>query len=201
MPLALFLIVAGIIGLESALKGVSVIDLMKGLGAPLDPGGKHFTPTSDVSGSVDNAVASASNAISKTTGKVVIAAGAGRRPNKPVMDFLTAMAGLMPDGKVTVTTSTNHSKYTTSGTVSDHYNGNAADLGIAGNMHHGDMYASAALQVLGQSKSEADATAHAGKGTDFTNPHSYSWNGHRVQVGWRTLVGGNHFTHVHIGVA
>jgi hypothetical protein len=29
---------------------------------------------------------------------------------------------------------------------------------------------------------------------------SGSWNGHRVQILWKTMTGGNHFNHVHIGV-
>jgi hypothetical protein len=28
----------------------------------------------------------------------------------------------------------------------------------------------------------------------------YNWRGYRIQVGWRTLNGGNHYNHVHVGL-
>lgn len=142
-------------------------------------------------------------------GTVTYAGGVPHSLNAPVLDFLERMAGVL-GFPVIVTTSTNHDRLTVNGTVSDHYAGNAADLGIGPDIrgggndagaHKGNQYASAALQVLGKGKREADRMAQSGRGTDFTNPHNYSWQGHAVQVGWRTDTGGNHFTHVHIGVA
>jgi len=142
-------------------------------------------------------------------GSVVVAPGANRSGvglQKPVMDFLALMAGLMPSHKVTVTTGTAHDQYTTSGTVSDHWGGNAADLGVGGDIrggggdaHLGNIMASAALQVCGVKKAQADRQARSGQGLDFGR--AYSWQGHRVQIGWRTMVGGNHYTHVHVGCA
>ena len=141
-------------------------------------------------------------------GTVTQAPGANRAGvsmQRPILDFLALMAGLM-GSPVVVTTGTRHDQMTTSGNVSDHWTGNAADLGVggdirvgAGDAHKGNVYASAALQVCGVSKSVADAQARSGRGLDFSR--NYTWQGHRVQIGWRTEVGGNHWNHVHVGVA
>jgi hypothetical protein len=141
------------------------------------------------------------------TGRVEIAASANRpgvKLQQPILDFLDAMTKYT-DLTVTVTTGTNHNQYSTSGNVSDHWAGNAADLGVGGDARSnstagkkGDELAIAALRVLGVAPARARTLATTGQ-LNFSQ--NFSWKGHRVQVGWRTLVGGNHYNHVHVGVA
>lgn len=128
--------------------------------------------------------------------------------NPPVVEFLSLMGGIMGKAVYVSTGSAGHSKYTTSGTVSDHFAGNAADCGVGGDVRYGagnealgDAMAAAALVLVGVDPAVAADHAHRGIGTDFSNPHNYPWQGHTVQIGWKTEIGGNHFTHVHIGVA
>lgn len=145
-----------------------------------------------------------------------IAAGANRAGiglQHPIIAYLTLMGGVLGRA-VTVTTGTNHSRLTTSGNVSDHWDGNAADLGVGGNIpgaascatgpgggdeHLGNSYAYAALRVAGVAADTAHAWAQSGENLQFN--HNWQWKGHRVQVGWRTCTGGNHWNHVHVGVA
>ena len=169
------------------------------------PETETITSTRNQAGSSSSASEGGANG---RRGSVTISPNAnlpGRGMQRPVLDFLGLMAGLMGT-PVGVTTGTNHDQYTTNGNTSDHYAGNAADLGIGGDIrlgegsaHKGNVYASAALQVCGFSKKEADRMALSGQGLDFSR--HFSWAGHdRIQIGWRTEVGGNHWNHVHVGV-
>lgn len=137
-------------------------------------------------------------------GKVTIAGGANARGvtlQKPIMGFLKKLAGV--SGRtVTVTTGTNHRQMTTSGNVSDHWDGNAADLGMGGDARQssavarrGDLVAAHAIQVAaGVSFKEAYAMAVKGGLWNFNTPQG------RVQIIWKTLTGGNHYNHVHVGL-
>jgi hypothetical protein len=128
-----------------------------------------------------------------TTGNVIVLPGANRPGigiQTSTMQFLEAVAKEL-GGTVTVSTGTNHNKYTTSGSVSDHYDGHAGDCGISWN--NGDKLASAALRTCGYSRVSAWWIATRG------GLHNCSWKGHRVQVIWKTYIGGNHFNHVHLG--
>jgi hypothetical protein len=111
---------------------------------------------------------------SSKRGGVKVAAGANRAGvglHKALMDFLALVAGQTSE-PIIVTTGTNHNQYVAgSHNQSDHWTGDAADIGVGGD-----------------ARSDPTASTH-------------DWNGHRVQVGWRTMVGGNHYNHVHIGVA
>jgi len=91
---------------------------------------------------------------------------------------------------LTVGTSTNHSKYTTSGNVSDHYVGNGADVPATGQAL--TRMGQAALQALGMSP--AEARRQTGGLFNLTK------NGKRYQVIFNTTQGGNHYNHLHIGV-
>lgn len=155
--------------------------------------------TTKVSGS-----RSSSSPTAKAAGAVKIAAGA-ERPGvglqKPVLSFLHQLAGAS-GREVDVTTGTNHNQMTTSGNVSDHWGGNAADLGVGGDARQnaavgkkGDLIAAHAIQVA-SGKSFGEALAMARKGGVF----NFETKQGRVQILWRTLTGGNHYNHVHVGV-
>lgn len=134
-------------------------------------------------------------------GTVVIAPGANR-PGAPLekltLDYVAAMAGLY--GKpIVITTGTNHDRLTVDGNVSDHWDGHAADLGMAGNGGSdggpvGDALMTACLEVSGVSPPRARAQAR--RGGLYTLVHK----GLRIQCIWKTYAGGNHYTHVHVGV-
>lgn len=133
-------------------------------------------------------------------GKVIVPSGANRSGvsiSRKTMDFFELVAGEY--GKsIVVSTGTNHSRLTTSGNVSDHWDGHAGDFGMAANHGTndgpvGDKIAAAALRAAGVSAHEAAARVR--KGGLWNETH----NGMRIQVIWKTDVGGNHHDHVHIG--
>jgi hypothetical protein len=147
---------------------------------------------------------------SSKRGGVKVAAGANRAGvglHKALMDFLALVAGQTSE-PIIVTTGTNHNQYVAgSHNQSDHWTGDAADIGVGGDARSdptagrkGDNIATAALVALGIKRSIARQWATSGA-LDFGVASTHDWNGHRVQVGWRTMVGGNHYNHVHIGVA
>jgi len=135
-----------------------------------------------------------------SSGKVIIAAGANL-PGQPItpetMAFLEKVAGIY--GKqLIVTTGTNHSYYSSSGLVSDHPSGHAADFGMIANGGYddspvGDRIDAACLIAAGVSPSQALQIAQVGG--LWTLHHS----GLRIQCIWKTYEGGNHHNHVHIG--
>jgi hypothetical protein len=134
-------------------------------------------------------------------GRVRVAPGANL-PGKPIepitMSYLEQMAAFL-DRTITVTTGTNHSKFTVNGKVSDHFSGHAADIGMAANGGTddgpvGDRIMQAALVQAGVSVEQALAEAKAGG--LFTLTHE----GKRIQCIWKTNEGGNHHNHVHVGV-
>jgi hypothetical protein len=61
------------------------------------------------------------------------------------------------------------------------------------------MVAAHALQVAGVPWSQAVRMAQKG-GVFNVTPKSGPYKGHRVQVLWKTMVGGNHHNHVHVGI-
>lgn len=148
--------------------------------------------------------AAAATASPGHSGKVTIAPGA-ERPGvglKPaLLDFLHELSSV--SGRtVNVTTGTNHNRMTTTGNVSDHWDGHGADLGVGGDARQsaevsrkGDLIAAHAIQVAGN-MSFGKALQLARKGGVFNFQTSHG----RVQILWKTLTGGNHYNHVHIGV-
>jgi murein DD-endopeptidase MepM/ murein hydrolase activator NlpD len=133
-------------------------------------------------------------------GRVEIAPGANL-PGRPItpetLAFLARVAGIY--GKpLTVTTGTNHSRYTVDGNISDHFDGHAADIGMVANGGSddspiGDAIAAACLIAAGDQPAAAAREAH--EGGLWTREH----DGLRTQCIWRTDMGGNHHTHVHVG--
>jgi hypothetical protein len=137
-------------------------------------------------------------------GKVVVSPAANR-PGVPLDPVLTAFLQRMASihgGTIVVSTGSNHSQFTASGNVSDHWSGRGADLGMVANggtdaSPVGDAIAAAALQAAGTPADRALACAR--RGGAFT-----AYTGDlRVQVIWKTAdpAVGNHFDHVHVGVA
>jgi hypothetical protein len=135
-------------------------------------------------------------------GPVVIDPGANR-PGVPLSPDITAfvarMAELLPTPLI-VTTGTNHSQYTTSGNISDHWAGNAVDFGAVRNGFpttgggYGDQIAEAAFLVAGEP--QASARTKALKGGAYTITRA----GLRIQIIWKSYVGGNHYDHIHVGL-
>lgn len=143
-------------------------------------------------------------------GRVVIAPGAerdGHGLQRPILGFLHGLSEAS-GREVDVTTGTNHNQYVV-GTQreSDHWTGNAADLGVGADARQsaaagkkGDLIAAHAIQLASQQAgrgmtfAQALATAKRGGIFNFETPQG------RVQILWRTLEGGNHYNHVHVGV-
>jgi hypothetical protein len=157
------------------------------------------TKTVAASGGGADAVGSSSG-----RGPVVVAPGAERAGiglQKPVLSFLHELAGAS-GRQVDVTTGTNHNRMTTSGNVSDHWEGNAADLGVGGDARQnrtaaqkGDLIAAHAISLAG-GVSFDKALGMARRGGVF----NFETKSGRVQILWRTLTGGNHYNHVHVGL-
>lgn len=145
-------------------------------------------------------------------GKWSVANGANRpgsNLNPLLVSFLNEVAKYTSYEPI-VTTGTNHSQYTTSGNVSDHYSGNGADFGSVINkfgtsnaqpgqvVQKGDELAAAGMIACGADP--ATASANALKGGVYSFKCTINGQNIRVQVLWKTDTGGNHHNHVHIGV-
>jgi hypothetical protein len=144
---------------------------------------------------------SCSSASLGVPGKVVIAPGANRpgvQLQPVLLQYVAAMAGIY--GKpIVITTGTNHDRLTVDGNVSDHWDGHAADIGMSGNGGTdggpvGDRIMTACLLVAGESPRRAASEAR--RGGLYTLHHA----GLRIQCIWKTYEGGDHYTHVHVGV-
>jgi peptidoglycan hydrolase-like protein with peptidoglycan-binding domain len=137
----------------------------------------------------------------KNAGKVMIApsANAPGRPIQPLtLDYVTRMAALIKR-PITITTGTNHDKFTVNGNISDHFSGHAVDIGMAANGGSddspvGDRIMEAALRLAGVPAGTAGPQARGGGLFTFTHA------GMRIQCIWKTNEGGNHHNHVHVGV-
>lgn len=104
---------------------------------------------------------------------------------------------------LTVGTGTNHNQFV-AGTnrQSDHWPdargvGHAADLPYDAKtrtgQQNGDRVAAAAMIAAGLDNHTAMQNARKG------GLYTIMWRGHRIQVIWKTMQGGNHYTHVHVG--
>lgn len=159
---------------------------------------KDTTPASVISGGL-------------LQGKVIVAPGANRGgvSLQPILlQFIRDVAGhsKIP---VTITTGTNHNQYVAGepGVQSQHWTGNASDIGMGGDARtdpavakKGDTLAAHALVAAGLPWHEAVKLAQAG-GVHNITPTTGPFKGRRIQVLWKTMVGGNHYDHVHIGIA
>ena len=123
-------------------------------------------------------------------------------PGKPMarstVDYVKRMAALLHK-PIVITTGTNHSQFTSSGSISDHFTGHAADIGMAANGGFddspvGDRIMTAALRVGGVPAAEAKAKARAGGLFNLVH------DGLRIQCIWKTNIGGTHHNHVHVGL-
>jgi hypothetical protein len=133
-----------------------------------------------------------------TGGQAILAPGADR-PGVPthaeVLTYVQAMSALVGQ-PLTITTGSNHSEFSGSGQVSEHWTGWAADLGSVANHFAiggtgGTRIAAAALVLAGVARAQALAVA-AGGGL-----HDAYFDGWRVQVIWRAT---GHYDHVHVGL-
>lgn len=128
-----------------------------------------------------------------TSGKVTVAKNANRAGvplSSGLLNFVNSMTQWA--GNLNIGTGSNHSQMTSSGNVSDHWTGNGADLPATG--RRGDTIAYAALRAAGVGEKEARRMAR--NGGVFNINHG----GYRIQILWKTNVGGNHYNHVHVGV-
>ncbi|MGE4426928.1 MAG: hypothetical protein AB7G37_10800 [Solirubrobacteraceae bacterium] len=126
------------------------------------------------------------------------------RPGAPLTREMVAVtrqiAGRLPR-RLKVCTGTNHNQRSTSGNVSDHWAGNGVDLCSSANGFpasgggYGDTMAAAAFMTAGKPRTEALRLAR--KGGAFTLHHG----GLRLQIIWKSQVGGNHNDHIHVGIA
>lgn len=108
--------------------------------------------------------------------------------SKSIADRLANVA--IAAGELDVTSTKRDTKATASGGVSDHWVGstNAYAYDLAGTVAAMDRAARALMAVLGVSWDGGEIVA---------NVRAF---GYRVQVLYRTNVGGNHYDHIHIGV-
>jgi hypothetical protein len=123
---------------------------------------------------------------SRKRGTVRFAAGADRpgvRTKPAVGRFVARVAGVVGH-PLTVGTGTRHSRLTTSGNVSDHWSGHAADIPATG--RELIRIGRAALVAAGMSPARARKQ----------NGGLYNVNGH--QVIFNTHIGGDHTNHVHV---
>jgi hypothetical protein len=134
-------------------------------------------------------------------GTFTLAPGANR-PGVPLTPAMTAFVSAIAtfyDGRLVLTTGTNHDQFTTSGNQSDHWLGNGADFGMAANGgtddgRVGDAIAASAFLAAGLPRDVAISRARAGGAQTIVS------NGLRIQIIWKSDVGGNHHNHVHVGI-
>jgi hypothetical protein len=141
-------------------------------------------------------------ALASGTGEFTVDPGANRPGAElapELVGFIARMAELLPRPPI-VTTGTNHSQYTTSGNISDHWTGHGADFNSIRNGFpttgggYGDTIAEAALLAAGEPPASAQAKATRG------GAHTITRGGLRIQIIWKSYVGGDHYNHIHIGV-
>lgn len=121
-------------------------------------------------------------------GEVISSSGPAGPPHwggaKAVADALAANTGLASTSRKRSTQSTS------SGGVSDHWEGcrECYAIDLSGSIPHMDRAAAVIMRQLG---------AHY---TGGELVHTVERNGFRIQILYRTMVGGNHYDHIHIGV-
>lgn len=128
--------------------------------------------------------------------RLSVAPGANRAgvDLKPVLKNFVKTVSAQSGRPYTITTGTNHNQMTTSGNVSDHWDGHGADLAVPDDSRKGDLLAAHAISATGVPFKKALQMAKKG------GLYNLDYNGHRVQVIWKTMEGGNHHNHVHIGI-
>lgn len=125
-------------------------------------------------------------------GRVRVASGANRAGvglQPIVTSFVASIAGIAGH-PLTIGTGTNHSRMTTSGNVSDHWDGHGADIPSSG----------AALTRLGQQALIAAGMDPRKARRQRGGLFNLYKGGHRIQVIFNTNEGGNHYNHLHVGI-
>lgn len=119
-----------------------------------------------------------------------------------MLQFLQEIAG-ETDEHIKIFPNSRHSKYTKDGGISNHNSGNAADIDTGGDARSsdaagrkGDLIAIATMVVCGLTRQEAKRRI-GGPTTSFIT--NLTWGKYSIEIGWRTLTGGNHYNHVHVG--
>ena len=106
----------------------------------------------------------------------------------------------MPAGSWKASSQKRDTEKTKGGGVSDHYNKNldsyAADFNLSTTFGGDESKATAFAIAVAQ---------NAGKNIDSWEPYvgkylNINSGDHRVQIIWQSMVGGNHYDHVHVGV-
>lgn len=129
--------------------------------------------------------------VTSAAGKSGIPAGTGGKPGPPDWGGTRKVAEALVSGLgLSVSSAKRSTELTTEGSISDHYTGckecYALDnTGSVAQMDHG---ARVIISRLG------------GHYTGGELVYDVTRGGYRIQVLYRTYVGGNHFTHVHVGV-
>jgi 3D (Asp-Asp-Asp) domain-containing protein len=126
-------------------------------------------------------------------------------PKPIVIRYVQHIHGIVGGPPIVITSGTRPGDTTTSGNVSDHSYGMAADLGNTANgfpyargrpePSRGDRIAAAAMVIAGMKGGPAYELARSGGAHTLCAKNSL-----RVQVIWRSDVGGDHYDHVHVGL-
>lgn len=130
----------------------------------------------------------------------------------PGVDLSTSSPAILQLGRViagqvgeplTINSAARPGSITTSGNVSDHSSGNALDIhalstryGTPADEEKGNRIAYETVMAAGGGRDLAEQIAAEGGAISFTNQ-----DGVRVQVIWRSDVGGDHHNHVHVGIS
>jgi hypothetical protein len=126
----------------------------------------------------------------------------GRDMSPTILNFLGKVANIY--GKnIQVQCGTNHNQYTTSGKISDHWQGDAADIYTYTDVHGinsptGDNIARAAFIAAGVEPTKAATMCKIGALRNF-----FLIKNRRIQIIWRINnidLGGDHTNHIHIGI-
>jgi hypothetical protein len=125
-------------------------------------------------------------------GCVTVAPGADRAgvALQPIsLDFVQRISGVYGQ-PLTIATGTNHSRLTTTGNISDHWDGHGADIPASGATL--TSLGRAALIAAGMSPAKAQEI----EGGAFT----MNYKGDRVQIIFNSNVGGDHWHYLHVGI-
>jgi hypothetical protein len=146
-------------------------------------------------------------AYKKSLGSIVGVANASGQPSAGGLNgnwggSMPKLISLLPMGNWKAYSLKRGRKNTKSGYMSDHYVGNttayAADFGLNttfnGNVEAGTQFAIAVARNCGVNVTSWKPY----EGKDFKH---YTPDGFRIQIIWLSNVGGNHYDHVHLGVA
>lgn len=184
MPLAFAaLTIAGIM-LYSGIKGLSVMEVLAGeKGNPLDPRGGR-------------SVIERNQTVEQSQRSGIVARGGSWSGSKAIVDDLREVANDAAGGKLRVISAKRPTRGTASGGISDHWIGKKT--AYANDLSNGthptpemDAGAVAIISALGGS--------YDGK-SELVFTTTTAVPGYRIQILYRTQVGGNHDNHIHMGV-